>query len=406
MWSRRVARIASARARIVLARIVLARILPAMLIAACAAGSAAAQDSVKIGMVMPLTGTLATAGKQVVAGARLYMQQHGDTVAGRKIELLVKDDTSSFEVGKRLIQELIVNDKVDVIGGGTTGDLLASAQLITEARKPTVIMLSSTSALIDKSPYFVRTSCTLAQSSGIIADWAIKNGIKKVATLISDFSPGLEAEATFKERYLAAGGQIAESLRVPLQNPDFAPFLQRVRDAAPQAVFVFIPSVQAATFAKQFVERGLDTAGIKLIGPGDLADDELLPATGDAMLGAVTAHFYSAAHPSPMNKAFVAAFIRQNGYRPNFMVVSGYDGMHLIYEALKTSNGATEGKALVSAMKGKAWESPRGPMSVDRESGEVTHNIYIRKVEKVGGEPYSVEFATFEAVRDLRAAAK
>jgi branched-chain amino acid transport system substrate-binding protein len=394
MWSRRIA------------RIVLARIVPAIAIAACAAGSAGAQDAVKIGMVMPLTGTLATAGKQVVAGARLYMQQHGDTVAGRKIELMVKDDTSSFEVGKRLIQELIVNDKVDVIGGGTTGDLLASAQLITEARKPTVIMLSSTSALIDKSPYFVRTSCTLAQSSGIIADWAVKNGMRKVVTLVTDFSPGQEAEATFKERYLAAGGQIAESIRVPLQNPDFAPFLQRVRDAAPQAVFVFIPSVQAATFAKQFVERGLDIAGIKLIGPGDLADDELLPATGDAMLGAVTAHFYSAAHPSPMNKAFVEAFIRQNGYRPNFMVVSGYDGMHLIYEALKASNGATEGKALVSAMKGKAWESPRGPMSVDRESGEVTHNIYIRKVEKVGGEPYSVEFATFEGVRDLRAAVR
>jgi branched-chain amino acid transport system substrate-binding protein len=389
MWSRRIA-----------------RLVPTIAIAAAAAGSAAAQSPVKIGMVMPLTGTLATAGKQVVAGARLYTQQHGDTVAGRKVELIVKDDTSSFEVGKRLIQELIVNDKIDVIGGGTTGDLLASAQLITEAQKPTVIMLSSTSALIDKSPYFVRTSCTLAQSSGIIADWAIKSGIGKAATLVSDFSPGHEAEATFKQRYVAAGGQIAETIRVPLQNPDFAPFLQRVRDAAPQAVFVFIPSVQAATFAKQFVERGLATAGIKLIGPGDLADDELLPATGDAMLGAVTAHFYSATHPSPMNKAFVDAFTRQNGSRPNFMVVSGYDGMHLIYEALKTSNGATDGKALVSAMKGKTWESPRGPMSVDRESGEVTHNIYIRKVEKVGGEPYSVEFATFEAVRDLRAAVR
>jgi branched-chain amino acid transport system substrate-binding protein len=370
------------------------------------AGGAAAQDTVKVGMVMPMTGTLAAAGKQVVAGARLYMLEHGDTVAGKRIELIVKDNTTSFEVGKRLIQELIVNDKVDVIGGGVTGDLLASAQLITEAKKPTVIMLSSTSALIDKSPYFVRTSCTLAQSSGIIADWAIKNGIKKIVTLVTDFSPGQEAEATFKDRYLAAGGQIAELVRVPLQNPDFAPFLQRVRDAGPQAVFVFIPSVQAATFAKQFVERGLDKAGIKLIGPGDLADDELLPTMGDAMLGAVTSHFYSAAHSSPMNKAFVESFTRQYGYRPNFMVVSGYDGMHLIYEALKTSNGSTDGKTLVSAMKGMAWESPRGPMSIDRETGEVTHNIYIRKVEKVAGEPYSVEFATFEAVKDLRAAAK
>jgi branched-chain amino acid transport system substrate-binding protein len=384
----------------------IARLVTTLAIATLAAGGAAAQSTVKIGMVMPMTGTLAAAGKQVVAGARLYMREHGDMVAGKRIELIVKDDTSSFEVGKRLIQEFIVNDKVDVIGGGATGDLLASAQLITEAGTPTVIMLSSTSAVIDKSPYFVRTSCTLAQSSGIIADWAIKSGIKKVVTLVADFSPGHEAEATFKDRYLAAGGQIAEFVRVPLQNPDFAPFLQRVRDAAPQAVFVFIPSVQAATFAKQFVERGLDQAGIKLIGPGDLADDELLPTMGDAMLGTVTAHFYSAAHSSPMNKAFVEAFAKQNSTRPNFMVVSGYDGMHLIYAALKKSNGSTDGKTLVSAMKGMAWESPRGPMSIDRETGEVIHNIYIRKVEKVGGEPYSVEFATFEAVKDLRAAVR
>jgi branched-chain amino acid transport system substrate-binding protein len=384
-----------------------ARMVASFAIALCAAGSAAAESStVKIGMVMPLTGTLASAGKQVVAGARLYMRQHGDTVAGKRIELVVKDDTSAFEVGKRLIQEFIVNDKVDIIGGGLTGDLLASASLITEANKPTVIMLASTSTLIEKSPYFVRTSCTLAQSSGIIADWAIQNGIKKAVTLVTDFSPGHEAEAIFKARYLSGGGQIAEFIRVPLQNPDFAPFLQRARDAAPQAVFVFVPSVQGATFAKQFVERGLDKAGIELIGPGDVTDDELLPAMGDAILGAVTAHFYSAAHLSPMNKAFVKAFEQHNGYRPNFMVASGYDGMHLIYEALKKSNGSTDSKTLMSAMKGMAWESPRGPMSIDPETGDVIHNIYIRKVEKVNGELYSVEFATFEAVKDMRPATK
>jgi branched-chain amino acid transport system substrate-binding protein len=384
-----------------------ARMVASFAIALCAAGSAAAESStVKIGMVMPLTGTLASAGKQVVAGARLYMRQHGDTVAGKRIELVVKDDTSAFEVGKRLIQEFIVNDKVDIIGGGLTGDLLASASLITEANKPTVIMLASTSTLIEKSPYFVRTSCTLAQSSGIIADWAIQNGIKKSVTLVTDFSPGHEAEAIFKARYLAGGGQIAEFIRVPLQNPDFAPFLQRARDAAPQAIFVFVPSVQGGTFAKQFVERGLDKAGIKLIGPGDVTDDELLPTMGDAILGAVTAHFYSAAHPSPINKAFVRAFEQHNGYRPNFMVVSGYDGMHLIYEALKKSNGSTDSKTLMSILKGMAWESPRGPMSIDRETGDVIHNIYIRKVEKVNGELYSVEFATFESVKDMRTATK
>jgi branched-chain amino acid transport system substrate-binding protein len=375
-------------------------------ITAAAASSSNAQKAVKIGMVMPMTGTLASAGQQVIAGARLYIKQHGDTVAGRQIELIVKDDASSGETGKRLIQELIVNEKVDVIGGGLTADLLPSAPLLTEAQKPAVIMISSTTAVVEKSPYFVRTSGTLAQSSAIMADWAIRNNLGKAVTLASEFAPGLEAEETFANNFRAAGGQIAEMIRVPLRSPDFAPFLQRVRDAAPQAVFVFIPSVQAATFAKQFVERGLDRAGIKLIGPGDLTDDEALANMGDAMLGAVTAHFYSAAHPSALNKSFAEEYQKENHVRANFMAASGYDGMHVIYEALKKTGGATDGKALITAMKGTAWESPRGPMSIDRATGEVVHNIYIRRVEKVDGELRNVEFVTFSNVRDPRVAAK
>ena len=375
-------------------------------IAVSAGASANAQNAVKVGMVMPMTGGLAAAGQQVVAGARLYIKQHGDKVAGRQIELLVKDGASSPETGKRLLQELIVNDKVDVIGGGLTADLLPGASLFTEARIPAVIMLSSTTAVVDKSSFFVRTSCTLAQSSGIIANWAIKSGLTKAVTLVSEFAPGLEAEETFTNNYKAGGGQIAEKIRVPLRNPDFAPFLQRVHDAAPQAVFVFIPSVQAATFAKQFVERGLDKAGIKLIGPGDLTDDEALANMGDAMLGAVTAHFYSAAHPSELNKTFAEAYQKAYGSRPNFMAVSGYDGMHAIYEALKKTGGSSDGPALVAAMKGAAWESPRGPMSIDRNTGEVVHNIYIRHVEKVNGELRNIEFVTFSDVRDPRVAAK
>jgi branched-chain amino acid transport system substrate-binding protein len=375
-------------------------------IALFATGSAGAQNTVKIGMVMPMTGALAAAGQQVVAGARLYMKQHGDTVDGRQIELIVKDDASSGETGKRLLQELIVNAKVDIIGGGLTADLLPSASLFTEARKPAVIMLSSTTAVVEKSPFFVRTSCTLAQSSAIMADWATKSGLNKAVTLVSEFAPGLEAEETFSNNYRAAGGQISEAIRVPLRNPDFAPFLQRVRDAAPQALFVFIPSVQAATFAKQFVERGLDKAGIKLIGPGDLTDDEALANMGDAMLGAVTAHFYSAAHPSALNKSFTDAYRKEYNARANFMAVSGYDGMHVIYQALRKTNGSTDGTALIAAMKGMAWESPRGPISIDRNTGEVVQNIYIRNVERVNGELRNVEFVTFNNVRDPRVAVK
>jgi branched-chain amino acid transport system substrate-binding protein len=370
------------------------------------AASAAAQGTVKVGMVMPMTGPLAAAGQQVIAGARLYIKQHGDRVAGKQIELIVRDDASSGETGKRLIQELVVNDKVDVIGGGLTADLIPSAALLTEAQKPTVIMLSSTTAVVEKSPFFVRTSCTLAQSSAIMADWAVKKRLSKAVTLVTEFAPGLEAEETFTNNYKAAGGQLVEAIRVPLRSPDFAPFLQRVKDASPQALFVFIPSTQAAAFAKQFVERGLDKAGITLIGPGDLTDDEALQNMGDAILGTVTAHFYSAAHPSVLNKAFAEAYQQETKARANFMAVSGYDGMHLIYEALKKTGGSADGKTLVAAMKGMSWESPRGPMSIDRDSGDVVHNIYIRKVEKADGELRNIEFETFGNVRDPRVAAK
>jgi branched-chain amino acid transport system substrate-binding protein len=370
------------------------------------AASANAEGIVKIGMVMPMTGPLAAAGQQVLAGARLYIKQHGETVAGKQIELIVRDDASSGETGKRLIQELVVNDKVDLIGGGPTADLMPSAPLLTEAQKPAVIMISSTTAIVEKSPFFVRTSCTLAQSSAILADWAVKKGLGNAVTLVTEFAPGLEAEETFTNNYRAAGGRIAEAIRVPLRSPDFAPFLQRVKEAQPKALFVFIPSTQAAVFAKQFVERGLDKAGIALIGPGDLTDDDALQNMGDAMLGTVTAHFYSAAHGSVMNKAFTEAYQKETKARANFMAVSGYDGMHLVYEALKKTAGATDGKTLVAAMKGMSWESPRGPMSIDGASGEVVHNIYIRKVEKSDGELRNVEFETFRNIRDPRVAAK
>ena len=234
----------------------------------------------------------------------------------------------------------------------------------------------------------------------------MKKGLAKAVTLVTEFAPGLEAEATFTNNYKAAGGQIAEAIRVPLRNPDFAPFLQRVKEAGPQALFVFVPSTQAATFAKQFVERGLDKAGITLIGPGDLTDDEALPNMGDAMLGVVTAHFYSAAHVSTINAAFTDAYRKEAKDGANFMAVSGYDGMHAIYEALKKTSGSANGKALIAAMKGMTWESPRGPMSIDRNTGEVVHNIYIRKVEKTGGELRNVEFETFNNVRDPRVAAR
>ena len=365
------------------------------------ASGALAQDTIKVGLVLPLTGVLAPVGKQVQAGAQLYMAQHGATVAGKKIDLIIRDDASVADNSKRLAQELIVNDKVAVIGSALTPSAMAIGPLSTQSKTANVVMVSGTSGVINpNNPYMVRTSFTLGQQSGIVAEWAAKNGSKKVVIIQSDWAPGAEATAVFKDAFTKAGGEVADVIKVPLANPDFAPFLQRARDLNPDTLFVFVPAGQAGTFAKQFAERGLDKAGIRLIGPGDIVDDNDLPGMGDAMLGVVTAGIYSTAHDSQVNKDYVAAFEKVNPMRPNFISLGGYDGMHLIYEALKKTGGKTDGDALVGAMKGMSWESPRGPISIDPDTREIVQNIYMGKVEKVNGQLYTVQFETFPAVKD------
>jgi branched-chain amino acid transport system substrate-binding protein len=363
-------------------------------------GVAVAQEPLKIGLIHSMTGAFNTVGKAAVNGARLYVQQHGDTVAGRKIQLILKDDGTSPEAAKRLAQELIVNDKVEIIGAGITPTALTIAPLVTEAKIPTVVMVSGASITVDRSPYMVRTSFTLGQSSAVIADWAVQNGAKKIVTIVNDWAPGLESEGAFKERIVKGGLQIVESMRVPLANPDFAPFLQRARDLSPDTIFAYFPGNQSGIFAKQFVERGMDKSGIRVIGPGDLTDDDELPGMSDAMLGIITAHHYSALHDSALNKSFVKDYEAAFGKRPNFIAVGGWDAMHLIYEALKKTGGKSGGDAVLAAMKGMAWESPRGPISIDPETRDVVHNEYIRKVEKVNGQLYNVELSTVEAVKD------
>ena len=359
-----------------------------------------AQEVVKVGLILPLTGPFATTGRQIEAGARLYMQQHGDTVAGKKIELVVRDDGNVADNTKRIAQEMIVNDKVSALAGfGLTPLALATAPLSAEAKIPQIIMGAATAIIPDRSPYIVRTSMVTSQITVGIADWAPKSGLKRVVTLVSDFAPGIDIEKAFSERFKAAGGEIIEQLRVPLANPDFAPFLQRAADAKPDGLFVFVPAGVGAIFMKQFVERGLDKSGIKLIGTGDMTDDDILNNIGDVALGLITSHHYSAAHSSALNKTFVADFQKANKMRPNFMGVGGYDGMALLYKALEKTKGAAGGDALVEAMKGMSWESPRGPISIDPATRDIVQNIYVRKVEKKDGELYNVEFQTFDAVK-------
>ena len=381
--------------------------------AAVAAGGLAgtrafAADPVKIGLILPMTGQQQSTGRQTLAAVKLYMAQNGDTVAGRKIEIVLKDDAAVPDTTKRLAQELIVNDKVQMVAGfGITPCALAVAPLATQAKIPEIVMCAGTSIITERSPYIVRTAFTLAQSAVPMADWAAQNGIKRVVSMVSDYAPGVDSEVSFREEFTKKGGQILEAIRFPLASPDFAPFLQRARDAKPDAIFVFVPAGQGAVFVKQFLERGLDKAGIKIIGPGDVTDDDVLNGMGDQVIGTVTAHFYSADHDSPANKAYVAAFEKaNNNMRPNFMSVGGYDGMHLIYEALKKTKGDSTGQKLVDAMKGMAWESPRGPISIDPDTRDIIQNIYIRKVEKKNGQLYNVEFAKFDAIKDPMKAAK
>lgn len=361
-----------------------------------------AADTFKIGLILPMTGQQASTGRQIEAAARLYMAQNGDQVAGRKVELILKDDTSVPDVTKRMAQELIVKDKVNVLAGfGITPSAFVTAPLATQSKTPMVVMAAATSSITEKSPYVVRTSFTLAQASVALADWAAKDGIKKVVTMVSDYAPGMDAERFFKERLTLNGGQVVDSLRVPMRNPDFAPFLQKVRDIKPDALFVFVPSGAGAAVMKQFLERGMDKVGIKLIGTGDITDDDQLNDMGDGAIGVVTSHHYSAYHQSATNKKFVQAFEKANkGMRPNFMAAGGYDGMHLIYSALKATKVNGDGTALLNAMKGQIFESPRGPMFIDAQTRDVVHNIYLRKVERKDGQLHNVEFDVIKDVKD------
>ena len=374
--------------------------LAAALLAAAPLG-ANAQEPIRIGLVLPMTGPFASTGRQVEAGARLYLAQNGDTVAGRKVELILRDDAGTADTTRRIAQELVVNDKVTALAGfGLTPLALATAPIATQAKTPMVVMAAATSSIIKASPYIVRTSFTLPQVTLGIAEWAAKNGMKKVVTLVSDYGPGIDAEKTFTSRFTLNGGTVPAELRVPLRNPDFAPFLQRVIDAKPDGLFVFLPSGVGAQFMKQFTERGLDKSGIRLIATGDVTDDDILNDMGDVALGVTTSHHYSAAHDSPLNKKFVAAFGTANGgMRPNFMGVGGYDGMRVIMKGLEATKGKG-GEALINAMKGQVFESPRGPVLIDAQTRDIVQDVYIRKVERVGGQLYNVEFDKQEAVKD------
>jgi branched-chain amino acid transport system substrate-binding protein len=391
--------------RTIAAGLAVAFAAPAMLASLPAQAQGAPQAPIRIGVIAPFSGPFADYGKQMQGGIKAWIASHGDSVAGRKVEVIYKDSTGPApEIAKRLAQELVVRDKVDFLAGfGLTPEALAVAPVAQQAKKPMIVMNAATSVITSKSDYIARVSMTLPQVSAPMGDWAVKNKINKVVTLVADYGPGIDAEKAFSARLQKNGGKVLEAIRIPLRSPEFAPFIQRIKDAKPDAVFVFVPAgEQSIAFMKGYRERGLAHAGIRVIATGDLTDDHVLPTMGDAALGVITTFHYSAAHKSPANDAFLKSFGAANpgAGRPNFMAVAAYDGMNAIYQVSQKLKGRIDGDAAMAALKGLKIDSPRGPLTIDPATRDVVQTVYVRKVEKVGGQPYNVEFDRFPDQKD------
>ncbi len=368
-------------------------------------GASHAQQTIKIGLLLPYSGPFAETARQIDNGVKLYVKEHGDTVAGKKIEILDRDTTGPApDVAKRLAQELVTRDKINFLAGFVlTPNALAVAEIATEAKVPTVLMNAATSIITMKSPYIVRVSFTLPQVTVPLAQWAAKNGIKQVYLMTSDYGPGHDAEAAFEKAFTAAGGKVVGKVEMPLRSPDFAAYVQKVSDVKPQAVFLFVPSGQQPTaLMKTFAEQGLTRSGLKILATGDVTDDDVLATMGDAALGIITTHQYSYAHDSQLNKAYVKAYAAAYGpdIRPNFMSVGGYDGMAAIYKAITETKGNLDPDKLMAAFKGMKLESPRGPIEIDPATRDIIQTVYVRRVEKVDGKIVNVEFDKIPNVKD------
>jgi branched-chain amino acid transport system substrate-binding protein len=379
-------------------------IFAAALAALAFAPCAKAQETIKIGLILPYSGQFADGATQMDNAIKLYVKQHGDTVAGKKLEFIRKDTGGiAPDVAKRLAQELVVRDKVDILAGFLlTPNALAAADVSAEAKKFMVVMNAATSIITTKSPYMVRTSLTTPQVNASLGEWAYKTGIRKVYTMVSDYGPGLDAEAGFSKAFKDAGGEIIGTVKMAVANPDFSAYVQRAKDLNPESIYVFVPGgAQPPAFGKALAERGIDPHKLKVLGQGEIADDQALKSLGDVALGIITAFHYDPNHQSAMNKKFVQDYAEAYGGRnPDFFSVGGWDGMHAIYEALKKSGGKTDGESLIAAVKGMAWESPRGPISIDPETRDIIQTVYIRRVEKVDGKIVNVEFDKVENVKD------
>jgi branched-chain amino acid transport system substrate-binding protein len=365
--------------------------------------SAQAQGTVKIGLINVLSGQFADAGIQLDNGVKTYMKQYGDTVAGKKIEIIRRDvGGPAPDVAKRLAQELVVREGVDILAGFLlTPNALAAADVSAQAKKFMVVMNAATSIITTKSPYMIRTSVTLPQVMETFGTWAAKGGTKKCYTMVTDYGPGHDSEAAFQRAFKEGGGEIVGSVRFPVANPDFSAFVQRAKDMNLECIYIFIPGgAQPAALGKAMAERGIDPTKTKILASGEATSEQALKSMGDAGLGIISAWHYDYKSDAPRNVEFVKLFNEMHGRNPDFFSIGGYDGMHAIYEALKRADGKTDGESLITAAKGLGWDSPRGPMSIDPETRDVVQTIYIRRVQKIGNEFVNVPFDKIEKVKD------
>ena len=367
------------------------------------AGAVHAEDTVKVGLIISYSGQFADTGNQMDNAIKLYVKQHGDTVAGKKIEFIRKDTGGiAPDVAKRLAQELIVRDHADVIAGFTlTPNALAAADVSAEAKKFMVVMNAATSIITTKSPYIARTSATTPQLNYTLGNWAAKNGMKKIYSMVSDYGPGIDAETWFQTGFKEGGGEIVGSVRFPVANPDFSAFIQAAKDKSPDGIYIWIPGgAQPLAVGKALAERGIDPKKTMILGQDALGFESALQGMGDPSIGIITVANYDYNHDSAKNKEFVKAYNDELHRNPDIFSIGGYDGTHLIYEALKKTSGKTDGDALIAAAKGMSWESPRGPMMIDPETRDIVQTVYIRRVEKVGGGLRNVEIASVPNVKD------
>ncbi|MFL5025301.1 MAG: ABC transporter substrate-binding protein [Microvirga sp.] len=382
------------------------RILGAAIGAVLMGTVSAYADTIKVGIIGPFSGPFALQGKNFQAGVEAYMALNGKSVKGHDIEVIYRDLPAANPAQSRaLAQELVVKEKVQYLGGVYfTPDAMAITPLLKQANTPLVIFNAATSAIMNQSPLVVRTSFTTAQTTSPLGKIAIDRGVKKVISAVSDYGPGVDAEAAFKKAFEAAGGQVVEAIRMPLNTNDFSPIMQRVRDSGAEAVFAFLPSGPTTLgFVKAYNETGLKQAGIKFFAPGDLTQESDLPALGDGALGLLTTFHYAVSHDSPENKKFVEAATKAVGGADqlSFPSVGAYDGMHVIYKMIEATDGKQDAQKAVDAVKGLSWTSPRGPVSIDAETRHITENIYLREVVKgPDGKTTNKEIQTFPNQKD------